>query len=85
MELYANNERAGGDVDRKLELRRTESGPVLEKLKTWLWSQAVVKTLSIGKAAAYVIASWPRLMVFSRMSSCRSTTTQQNAAFEVPS
>lgn len=63
-ELYAIDERAGDDLERRLELRRTESAAVLAKLKTWLWSQAVLKTLSIGKAAAYTIANWERLTRF---------------------
>jgi transposase len=63
-ELYAIDERAGDDLERRLELRRTESTAVLDKLKTWLWSQAVLKTLSIGRAAAYTIANWERLKVF---------------------
>ena len=63
-ELYDIDERAGGDFERKAELRRTESAQVTEKLKTWLWSQAVLKTLSIGKAAAYAIANWERLTRF---------------------
>jgi transposase len=63
-ELYEIDERADGDVARKAELRRTESAAVLAKLKTWLWSQAVLKTLSIGKAAAYTVANWERLSRF---------------------
>jgi transposase len=63
-ELYAIDERAGGDMDKKLELRRSESAAVLAKLKTWLWSHASLKTLSIGKAAAYTIANWERLTRF---------------------
>ena len=63
-ELYDIDERAAGDLDRKAELRRTESTEVIGKLKTWLWSQAVLKTLSIGKAAAYTIANWERLTQF---------------------
>jgi transposase len=63
-ELYEIDERAGGDPDKKAELRRTESAAVLAKLKTWLWSQAVLKTLSIGKAAGYTIANWERLTRF---------------------
>ncbi len=55
-ELYAIDDRAGDDIQLRLELRRTESAAVLEKLKTWLWSQAVLKTQSIGRAAAYAIA-----------------------------
>ncbi len=63
-ELYEIDERAGGGITRKAELRRTESAEVLAKLKTWLWSQAVLKTLSIGKAAGYAIANWERLTRF---------------------
>jgi transposase len=63
-ELYEIDEKAGGDLENKAELRRAESKQVLEKLKTWLWSQAVLKTLSIGKAAAYTIANWDRLKRF---------------------
>jgi transposase len=63
-ELYEIDERAGDDLARKAELRRTESADVLAKLKTWLWSQAVLKSLSIGKAAAYNIANWERLTRF---------------------
>jgi transposase len=37
---------------------------VLEKRKTWPWSQAVLKTLSIGRAAAYATDNWDRLTVF---------------------
>jgi transposase len=63
-ELYTIDERAGPDIELKAELRRTESSAVLAKLKMWLWSQAVLKTLSIGKAAAYAIANWERLTRF---------------------
>jgi len=62
--LYDIDNQAGGDLERKAELRRTESSAVIEELKTWLWSQAVLKTLSIGKAAAYAIANWDRLTRF---------------------
>jgi transposase len=63
-ELYDIHERAGNDLDRKAELRRSESAEVIGKLKTWLWSQAVLKTLSIGKAAAHAIANWEKLTRF---------------------
>ena len=33
-------------------------------MKTWLWTQATLKTLSIGHAAAYVVANWDRLTRF---------------------
>jgi transposase len=63
-ELYEIDERAGDQVERRAELRRTESVAALEKLKAWLWNQAILKTLSIGKAAAYTIANWERLTRF---------------------
>jgi len=63
-ELYAIDERAGDDLEKKAELRRTESAQILATMKTWLWSQAALKTLSIGNAAAYVVANWDRLTRF---------------------
>jgi len=63
-ELYEIDERAGDDAERRGELRRTESAAVLEKMKMWLWSQAILKSLSIGKASAYAIANWDRLTHF---------------------
>lgn len=63
-ELYEIDERVGADIERRAELRRTDSVAVLEKLKEWLWHQAVLKTLSIGKAAGYTIANWERLTRF---------------------
>lgn len=63
-ELYDIDERAGDDLQARARLRQTESAEVLAKIKTWLWSQAVLKTLSIGKAAAYTIANWERLIRF---------------------
>lgn len=62
--LYDIDARADGDIDRLAQLRTTESGPVLDELKDWLWNQAVLKTLSIGKAAGYTIANWDRLTRF---------------------
>jgi hypothetical protein len=46
------------------ELRRAESAAVLAALKDWTWGQASLKTLSIGNAAAYVVANWDRLTRF---------------------
>jgi transposase len=63
-ELYEIDARAATDVEHRAELRRTESAAVLAKLKEWLWNQAVLKTLSIGKAAGYAIANWERLTRF---------------------
>ena len=63
-ELYDIDARAEGDLEARAELRRTESRVLLEHMKTWLWSQAPLKTLSIGKAAAYAIGDWERLVRF---------------------
>ena len=62
--LYEIDASANGDLKRLAELRRTESMTVLAELQTWLGEQATLKTLSIGKAAAYVIANWDRLKRF---------------------
>jgi transposase len=62
--LYDVDDRAGGDPVRLAELRRTESANVLGQFKAWLWEQATLTSLSIGKAAAYAIANWDRLTRF---------------------
>lgn len=63
-QLYDIDERAEGDLAKKAELRANESVEVIATMKTWLWSQATLKTLSIGNAAAYVVANWDRLTRF---------------------
>ncbi len=63
-ELYEIDGRAGNDVARRLELRRSESVAVLAKLKSGFGPRAIRKSLSIGKAAAYAIANWERLTRF---------------------
>ena len=63
-QLYAVDEQADGDLAKRTELRRAESADIIATMKTWLWSQATLKTLSIGKAAAYVVANWDRLTRF---------------------
>jgi transposase len=63
-QLYEIDDRAEGNVDTKAELRRSESAEVIATMKTWLWTQATLKTLSIGNAAAYVVANWDRLTRF---------------------
>ena len=62
--LYEIDDRAAGDLAELAELRRTESTAVLAELKTWLFEQATLKTLSIGKAAGYIIGNWDRLTRF---------------------
>jgi hypothetical protein len=63
-ELYAIDERAGDDAAERRVLRQRESAAVLNTLKTWLWTHAALKTLSMGRAAAYAIANWERLTRF---------------------
>lgn len=55
--LYDIDERAGGDEKRRAELRLAEAPAILAELKAWLWDQAALTSLSIGKAAAYTIAT----------------------------
>lgn len=62
--LYEVDARAEGDLEKKAALRRTESVEVLADFKTWIWSQASLRTLSIGNAASYVVANWDRLTRF---------------------
>jgi transposase len=62
--LYDIDERAGDDLARRAELRRTESVTVLDAMKPWLWELASNTAISIGKAAAYTLANWERLTRF---------------------
>jgi transposase len=62
--LYEIDARAGDDLARRAELRKSESAAVLAEMKEWIGEQASLKTLSIGKAAAYTIANWDRLTRF---------------------
>ena len=62
--LYEIDRAAGGDEALRGELRRTKAPAILEELKAWLWMQAEMIALSIGKAAAYAIGIWDRLTRF---------------------
>ncbi len=62
--LYEIDARAEGDPARLAELRRSQSVAVLAQLKAWLWDQAALTSLSLGKAAAYTVANWDRLTRF---------------------
>jgi transposase len=62
--LYELDRTAGTDEALRGELRRTKAPAILEELKAWLWSQAEITSLSIGKAAAYAIGIWDRLTRF---------------------
>jgi transposase len=62
--LYDIDYEADGDISRRGELRRSKAPAVLDELKAWLWNQAELKTLSIGKASAYTVGIWDRLTRF---------------------
>jgi len=62
--LYEFDRRGEGDLDRLAELRHTESVRVLDELKEWLSSMITLTSLSIGKAAAYTLRNWPKLIRF---------------------
>ncbi len=62
--LYKLDHAAGNDDVLRLELRRTKAPEILDELKAWLWSQAELTSLSIGKAAAYTLGIWDRLTRF---------------------
>jgi transposase len=62
--LYEIDRRGDGDLARVAALRGAEAPAVLAEFKDWLWHQATLKTLSIGKASAYAVANWDRLTRF---------------------
>jgi hypothetical protein len=62
--LYDIDDRAGDDLARRAELRRSESRVVLDELYAWLCDQATLTSLSIGRAAAYTLTNWERLTRF---------------------
>ncbi len=62
--LYELDRSAGEDASLRAELRRTKAPAILDELKTWLWSHAEIKSLSIGGAAAYTLGIWDRLTRF---------------------
>lgn len=62
--LYDIDDRAGDDLARRAELRRSESRALLDELYAWLCDHATLTSLSIGKAAAYTLSNWDRLTRF---------------------
>lgn len=62
--LYEIDRKAEGDPLRLAELRRSESVRVLDEIKDWLSSMVTLTSLSIGKAAAYTLGNWPKLIRF---------------------
>jgi transposase len=62
--LYEVDREAGDNVALRGELRKAKSPPILDELKAWLWTQAEITSLSIGKAAAYTLGIWDRLTCF---------------------
>jgi transposase len=62
--LYKIDERGEGDLARIGELRRAEAPAILAELRTWLLEHAGATHISIGKAAAYTLGIWERLVRF---------------------
>lgn len=62
--LYDIDRRAEGDVARRSELRRREAPPILDELRVWLLARAGLTHVSLGKAAAYALGIWDRLVRF---------------------
>jgi transposase len=62
--LYDLDHRGEGDLDRIGALRRAEAPAILAEFKTWLLDRAGDTHLSIGKAAAYALGIWDRLIRF---------------------
>jgi transposase len=63
-QLYAIDARAEGDLGRLAEFRRTQSAELLDEMQAWLWAQAPLETLSLGRAATYTLNNWERLKLF---------------------
>ena len=55
---------AGDELALRAELRARNAPAILDEMKAWLWSQAEMKSLSIGKSAAYTLGIWDRLTLF---------------------
>ncbi len=62
--LYDIDDRGGGDTARIAELRRAEAQAILDAFKAWLFERAGATHISIGKAAAYTLGIWDRLVLF---------------------
>jgi transposase len=62
--LYKIDERGEGDLAHVGELRRAEAPAILAELRAWLLEHAGATHISIGKAAAYTLGIWERLVRF---------------------
>jgi len=62
--LYDVDRRGEGDLLRIGELRRAQAPAILVPFRAWLLDRAGATHLSIGKAAAYTLGIWNRLVVF---------------------
>jgi transposase len=62
--LYELDRSAGDDSTLRAALRQAKAPAILDELKAWLWTQADLTSISIGKAAAYTLGIWDRLTRF---------------------
>lgn len=61
-QLYELDARATDET--RLAERREHAPMILKAMHSWLWDHAEIKSLSIGKAAAYTLGIWDRLILF---------------------
>lgn len=66
IERSVRERKAPLDPAAHLELRRTQSAPILQQLHAWLNTMAseVLPQSALGKAIAYALAQWSELTVF---------------------
>jgi transposase len=62
--LYEIDRRGDGVVEHLAALRRAEAPPILDELRGWLLERAGATHVAIGKAAAYTLGIWDRLVRF---------------------
>jgi transposase len=55
---------ASASDETRLARRRDHAPSILKAMQSWLWDHAELKSLSIGKAAAYTLGIWDRLVLF---------------------
>ena len=52
------------DAEEKAQRRQADALPTLEKFKAWLDKQSVPPQTLLGKAIAYALTQWPRLIIY---------------------
>jgi transposase len=63
-ELYTVEAEAGGDLERRAELRRTKSTGIVRRIRDWILGQRVLPESSLGGAIKYANGIWTGLTRF---------------------